>query len=150
MNFLVTDSVSANAVIIIVPVLCIAIILIALGLVYHVANKLNCTFQMLGPTRGRPEGRATTMRVVAGRSSRQALRKSWPHKLSCSANFFKGSKLLGFLGTQSALFNRTEEPLDADAWLRTIESKFSLLQVPCSEASKARFAAQQLRGSARL
>jgi len=48
-----------------------------------------------------------------------------------------------FLGTQPSLFNRTEEPLDADAWLRTIESKFSLLQVPCSEASKARFAAQQ-------
>ena len=46
-----------------------------------------------------------------------------------------------FLGTQPPLFNRTEEPLDADAWLRTIESKFSLLQVPCSEASKARFAA---------
>ena len=55
-----------------------------------------------------------------------------------------------FLGTQPPLFNRTEEPLDADAWLRTIESKFSLLQVPCSEASKARFATQQLRGSARL
>ena len=55
-----------------------------------------------------------------------------------------------FLGTQPPLFNRTEEPLDADAWLRTIESKFSLLQVPCSEASKARFAAQQLRSSARL
>ena len=55
-----------------------------------------------------------------------------------------------FLGTQPPLFNRTEEPLDADAWHRTIESKFSLLQVPCSEASKARFDAQQLRGSARL
>jgi len=43
-----------------------------------------------------------------------------------------------------------EEPLDADAWIRTIESKLSLLTVPCSEASKARFAAQQLHGSARL
>ena len=29
-----------------------------------------------------------------------------------------------------ALFNRTEEPLDADAWIRTIESKFALLPVP--------------------
>ena len=55
-----------------------------------------------------------------------------------------------FLGTQPPLFNWTEEPLDADAWLRTIESKFSLLTVPCSEANKARFTAQQLRGSARL
>jgi len=50
-----------------------------------------------------------------------------------------------FLGTQPPLFNRTEEPLDADAWIRTIESKFSLLTVPCSEANKAHFAAQQLR-----
>ena len=55
-----------------------------------------------------------------------------------------------FLGTQPPLFNRTEEPLDADAWLRTIESKFSILTVPCSEANKAHFTAQQLCGSARL
>jgi len=47
-----------------------------------------------------------------------------------------------FLGTQPPLFNKTEEPLDADAWLRTIESKFSLLVVPCSDANKARYAAQ--------
>jgi len=48
------------------------------------------------------------------------------------------------------LFNKAEEPLDADAWIRTIESKFSLLTVPCSEANKAHYAAQQLRGSACL
>ena len=54
------------------------------------------------------------------------------------------------LGTQPPLFNRTKEPLDANASLRTIESKFSLLLVPCSEANKARYAAQQLRGSERL
>ena len=55
-----------------------------------------------------------------------------------------------FLATQPPLFNKTEEPLDPDAWICTIESKFSLLLVPCSEQNKARFAAQQLRGSARL
>src|SRR5579859_334269 len=55
-----------------------------------------------------------------------------------------------FLGTQPPLFNKTEDPLDADAWIRTIESKFSLLVLACSEANKARFAAQQLRGPARL
>jgi hypothetical protein len=55
-----------------------------------------------------------------------------------------------FLGTQPPTFSRAEEPLDADAWIRTIESKFTLLTVPCSEASKARFAAQQLHGSAHL
>jgi len=47
-----------------------------------------------------------------------------------------------FLATQPPLFNKTEEPLDADAWIRTIESKFSLLLAPCSEQNKARFAAQ--------
>jgi hypothetical protein len=53
-----------------------------------------------------------------------------------------------FFSTQPPLFHKTEEPLDADAWLRTIESKFALLSVPCSEANKTLFAAQQLRGNA--
>ena len=47
-----------------------------------------------------------------------------------------------FLATQPPLFNKTKEPLDADAWIRTIESKFSLLLVPCSEQNKAHFAVQ--------
>jgi hypothetical protein len=55
-----------------------------------------------------------------------------------------------FFSTQPSLFHKTEEPLDADAWLRTIESKFALLSVPCSEANKTLFAAQQLRGNARI
>jgi hypothetical protein len=55
-----------------------------------------------------------------------------------------------FFGTQPPLFHKTEEPLDADAWLRTVESKFALLSAPCSEANKALFAAQQLRGTARI
>jgi len=55
-----------------------------------------------------------------------------------------------FFGTHPPLFNRTEEPLDADTWINTIESKFDLFIVPCSEANKARFTAQQLCGSARL
>ena len=42
-----------------------------------------------------------------------------------------------FFGTQPPLFSRTDEPLDADAWLRTIESKFALLAVPCANANKA-------------
>jgi hypothetical protein len=40
--------------------------------------------------------------------------------------------------------------LDADAWIHIIESKFSLLVVPCSDANKAHFAAQQLRSTVRL
>jgi hypothetical protein len=32
-----------------------------------------------------------------------------------------------FFNTQPPLFSKVEEPLDADAWLHTIESKFALL-----------------------
>jgi hypothetical protein len=45
-------------------------------------------------------------------------------------------------------FTKAEEPLDADAWLRAIEDKFSAFVLPCSEEHKARFAALQLRGEA--
>ena len=48
------------------------------------------------------------------------------------------------------LFTKADEPLDVDDWIRTIESKFSLLSVPCSKANKTRYAAQQLCGSARM
>ena len=47
-----------------------------------------------------------------------------------------------FFGTQPPLFSRTDEPLDADAWLHTIESKFALLAVHCADANKAQFTAQ--------
>jgi hypothetical protein len=40
--------------------------------------------------------------------------------------------------------------LDADAWIRTIESKFSLLAVPCIDAKKACFTGQQLYSTARI
>jgi len=33
-----------------------------------------------------------------------------------------------FLGTQPPLFRKADEPLEADSWLRTIESKFTLYQ----------------------
>jgi hypothetical protein len=47
-----------------------------------------------------------------------------------------------FFSMQPPLFHKTEEPLDADAWLRTIKSKFALLSIPCFEANKTLFAAQ--------
>ena len=53
----------------------------------------------------------------------------------------QAASYLDFLGTQPPLFNVTEEPLDVDASIRTIESKFSLLVVPCSDTNKALFAA---------
>ena len=55
-----------------------------------------------------------------------------------------------FLGTQLPLFSRADEPLEADAWIRAIESKFSILAAPCSEDRKASFTAQQLRGAVLL
>jgi hypothetical protein len=55
-----------------------------------------------------------------------------------------------FLSTQPPLFHKADEPLDTDAWLRTIESKFALLPAPCPDMNKALFAAQQLRGTAHL
>jgi hypothetical protein len=54
-----------------------------------------------------------------------------------------------FLSTQPPLFTRAEDPLDADAWLRVVESKFPLLNGECSDVAKVRFAAQQLHGPAR-
>jgi hypothetical protein len=55
-----------------------------------------------------------------------------------------------FLSTQPPFFSKANEPLDADAWLHTMESKFALLTIPCADSSKAHFAAQQLRGAARI
>jgi hypothetical protein len=51
-----------------------------------------------------------------------------------------------FLATHPPLFSGGRDPLEADDWLRTIESKFSLLN--CTEYQKTLYAAQQLRGPA--
>ena len=55
---------------------------------------------------------------------------------------------VGFLATQPPLFHKADDPLEADAWIRTIEDKFSILN--CAEMDKATFAAQQLRGPAKI
>ena len=52
-----------------------------------------------------------------------------------------------FLATQPPLFHKTDEPLEADSWLWTIESKFTLY--PYNDGDKSGLAAQQLRGPAR-
>jgi hypothetical protein len=54
-----------------------------------------------------------------------------------------------FLSTQPPLFTKAEDPLDANVWLRVVESKFPLLTGACLDVAKTRFAAQQLRGPAR-
>jgi hypothetical protein len=52
-----------------------------------------------------------------------------------------------FAATHPPLFTEVGEPLEADHWLRVIESKFKLLH--CTEVQKTLFTAQQLRGNAR-
>jgi hypothetical protein len=54
-----------------------------------------------------------------------------------------------FLSTQSPLFTRADDPLNADVWLRVVESKCPLLNGVCSYVAKVRFATQQLRGPLR-
>jgi hypothetical protein len=54
---------------------------------------------------------------------------------------------LEFLATHPPLFSGGKDPLEADDWLRTTESKFSLLH--CTEYQKTLYAAQQLIGPAR-
>jgi hypothetical protein len=52
-----------------------------------------------------------------------------------------------FLVTQPPTFTEAGEPLEADQWLRTIESMFNLLN--CTENQTVMFIAQQLLGDAR-
>jgi hypothetical protein len=48
--------------------------------------------------------------------------------------------------THPPLFTKAGEPLEADHWLRAIESKFGLLR--CTKLQKTLFVVQQLRGNA--
>ena len=59
-----------------------------------------------------------------------------------------GTDYVSFLATQPPLFHKANDPLEADAWIHTIEGKFSILD--CSEVNKTAFAAQQLRGPAKI
>jgi hypothetical protein len=53
-----------------------------------------------------------------------------------------------FIGMKPPTFTKAEEPLDADAWVRSTEAKFSAFVLPCSEEHKASFAVLQLHGEA--
>ena len=54
--------------------------------------------------------------------------------------------LAEFLRTQPPTFSRSEDPLDADDWLRLVERKLSIAQ--CQEHEKALYASHQLEGAA--
>jgi hypothetical protein len=53
---------------------------------------------------------------------------------------------LNFLATHPPVFVDATDPLEANSWLRTTESKFGLLHY--TEYQKTLYAAQQLRGTA--
>jgi hypothetical protein len=53
-----------------------------------------------------------------------------------------------FIGMKPPTFSKAEHPLEAEAWIKAIEAKFSALVMPCSEENKANFTALQLRGEA--
>jgi hypothetical protein len=58
----------------------------------------------------------------------------------------RDSSYLDFLATHPSVFADATDPLEADSWLRTTESKFGLLH--CTDYQKTLYAAQQLRGAA--
>jgi hypothetical protein len=58
----------------------------------------------------------------------------------------RDSSYSDFLATHPSVFANATDPLEADIWLLTIESKFGLLH--CTEYQKSLYAAQQLRGAA--
>jgi hypothetical protein len=47
-------------------------------------------------------------------------------------------------------FEEANEPLAADAWIKAIEAKFSVLILPCSEELMASFAALKLSSAVLL
>src|SRR6266540_7027893 len=51
-----------------------------------------------------------------------------------------------FAGTHLPIFSKVEDPLEADTWLRLMETKFELLTY--TEEQKTLFATHQLRGPA--
>jgi hypothetical protein len=53
-----------------------------------------------------------------------------------------------FIGMKPPTSSKVEDPLEAEAWVKPIEVKFSAFVLPCSEENKANFAALQLRGEA--
>jgi hypothetical protein len=57
------------------------------------------------------------------------------------------SSYVEFLATQSPTFTYASEPLEVGHWIRTIESKFDLLN--CTKNQKTLFTAQQLLGDAK-
>jgi hypothetical protein len=124
-------------------------------------------FQMVGSTRstpngfGDPSGRnqsppSPDPTIVATQTEmmrqillylQQQSQQQQPHRNQINAQG-QVTEYKHFLDMNPPQFNGTEEPLDAEAWIRAIEAMFAVFTLPCSEGCKAKFAALQLRGSA--
>jgi hypothetical protein len=50
-----------------------------------------------------------------------------------------------FIAMKPPTLAKAEDPLEAEAWIKAIEAKFSAFVLSCSEENKANFAALQLR-----
>ena len=60
---------------------------------------------------------------------------------------YHGNKLKNFQNTNPPMFTKSEEPLDADDWLQTIENNLEVAGV--EENEKVLFASHYLSGEAR-
>lgn len=56
------------------------------------------------------------------------------------------SRFSDFLSTKLPVFSRSEDPLEADDWLQTIERKLIITQ--CADNEKVFYASNQLKGAA--
>jgi hypothetical protein len=143
------------------------------GQTYEYAFNENSTFQMVGSTRSTPNGfdasgsfdlppplpmtpvetfMATQTEVLRQiLQTQQKIAQQMQQRPPMGANH-DGPQLVTtysqFIGMKPPTFIKAEEPLDADAWVRAIEAKFSAFVLPCSEEHKASLAALQLRGEA--
>ncbi|WVZ94516.1 LOW QUALITY PROTEIN: hypothetical protein U9M48_040397 [Paspalum notatum var. saurae] len=105
-------------------------------------------------------------RVRSGKRTAPHLRRSWPPRLCNGGELIRllaeerqgrgngqreprnrGISYRDFEDLRPPIFTKCPEPLDADDWLRTIRSKFTLLP-ELTEQQKARFAGQLLQGPA--
>jgi hypothetical protein len=140
---------------------------------YEYVFNEDSTFQMVGSTRSTPNGFDTlgsgdlpppppmtlvetfmdtqtkVLRQIL--QTQQQIAQQMQQRPPMGANH-EGPQLVTtysqFIGMKPPTFTKAKEPLDADAWVRAIEAKFSAFVLPCSEEHKASFAALQLRGEA--
>jgi hypothetical protein len=140
---------------------------------YEYVFNENSNFQMVGSTRSTPNGfdasgngdlpppppmtsvetfMATQIEVLRQiLQTQQQIAQQMQQRPPMGANHY-GPQMVTtysqFIGMKPPTFTKAEEPLDADAWVRAIEAKFSAFVLPCSEERKASFATLQLRGEA--